>query len=61
MASIWETTPRVSVEAECRRVGTGHVVANCIQILRRGDVDEETLLVLAGPSAARFFVARKAA
>jgi len=52
MASIWETTPRASVEAECRRVGTGHVVANCIQILRRGDVDEETLLVLAGPSAA---------
>jgi hypothetical protein len=28
------------------------VVANCIEILRHGDVDEETLLVLAGPSAA---------
>ncbi|MHB8380386.1 MAG: HEAT repeat domain-containing protein [Acidimicrobiales bacterium] len=52
MASIWGTTPRASVEAECRRVGTAKVVANCVQILRNGGVDEQTLHVLAGPSAA---------
>jgi hypothetical protein len=44
-------TPRASIEAECRRVGTDRVVASCIQILSGGDVDEEILLVLAGPSA----------
>jgi hypothetical protein len=52
MTSIWGTTPRASVEAECRRVGTDRVVANCVQILIGGNVDEETLFVLAGPSAA---------
>jgi len=33
-------------------VGSAKVVANCVRILRRHNVDEETLLVLAGPSAA---------
>ncbi|HUY16470.1 MAG TPA: HEAT repeat domain-containing protein [Acidimicrobiales bacterium] len=33
-------------------MGSAKVVANCVRILRRHNVDEETLLVLAGPSAA---------
>lgn len=52
MASIWGMTPRASIEAECRRVGTAKVVADCVQILSGGDVDEETLFTLAGPGAA---------
>jgi len=44
-------TPRESIEAECLRVGASTFLANCVQILRGGDVDEETLLALAGPGA----------
>lgn len=51
MASVWGTTPRASIEAECRRVGTKKFVADCVRILTKGDVNEETLLALAGPSA----------
>ena len=52
MASHWGVTPRVSIEAECRRVGTARVVANCIQMLSGGEIDVETLHALAGPAAA---------
>ena len=51
IATRWGKTPRESVEDECRRVGTKQVVASCVAILRDGDVDEETLRVLAGPAA----------
>ena len=50
-ASVWRVTPRASIEAECLRVGTATFVAKCVQILSTGDIDEATLLVLAGPGA----------
>ena len=52
MASHWGVTPRVSIEAECRRVGTARVVANCIQMLSGGEIDVETSHALAGLAAA---------
>jgi len=51
MASTWGTTPRASIEAECRRVGAEQVVTSCVQILSGGEVDAATLFVLAGPGA----------
>jgi hypothetical protein len=52
MASGWEFTPRQSVEIACQRRGEKLVVDDCVAILAEGAVDESTLLVLAGPSAA---------
>ncbi|MGB7104435.1 MAG: HEAT repeat domain-containing protein [Acidimicrobiales bacterium] len=51
ISSRWGVTPRQSVEDECRRRGTKNVVASCVEILSGGDVDEEMLLALGGPSA----------
>ncbi len=45
-------TPRQSVEGECARRGTRDVVTKCVAILSAKDIDEEILLVLAGPGAA---------
>jgi hypothetical protein len=52
MASEWGMTPRQSIEGECARGGTRHVVAHCVDILSGDDVDEAMLMVLAGPGAA---------
>jgi hypothetical protein len=51
IASQWGQTPRESVLDECRKHGTKHVVAQCVEILSGGDIDEATLFALAGPAA----------
>jgi hypothetical protein len=51
IASQWGKTPKESVLDECRRRGTKDVVTRCVAILEGGDVDEELLFALAGPSA----------
>lgn len=45
-------TPRESIEGECARQGTSQVVACCVSIFQRQEIDEAMLLVLAGPGAA---------
>jgi hypothetical protein len=45
-------TPRERIEAECRRRGTDHVVAHCLDLLAGHDVGDAFLLVLGGPHAA---------
>jgi hypothetical protein len=52
MASQWGMTPRQSIEVECARRGTHEVVTRCVAILSGEEIDEETLLALAGPAAA---------
>jgi len=59
IASRWGVTPRQSVEDLCRRLGTKSVVAHCVGILDRGEVDEETLLALAGPAAEQVLQGRE--
>ncbi len=59
IASRWGITPRQSVEAECRRRGTKSVVANCVSILSDGEIDEETVLALAGPMAEQVLQGRE--
>lgn len=49
--SPWGLTPRASVDAACRQRGTAYVVSRCVDILRGGEIDEDTLVALAGPSA----------
>ena len=51
IASQWGKTPRERVLDECRRLGTRNVVAQCVGILDGGEIDEVTLLALAGPAA----------
>jgi len=47
--SGWELTPRQSIEIECARRGRGQVVAGCIALLRRHEVDDELVIALGGP------------
>lgn len=49
-SSSW-TTPRQSVEAECRRRGRSAVVAGCVDVLERREVDPELIVALGGPPA----------
>ena len=49
--SLWGTSPRASVEAECERRGRQAVVGGCIEILQRIAVDDSLLMALAGPAA----------
>jgi hypothetical protein len=52
MRSQWGVTPRVSIEAACRRRGREDVVDRCLQLLAGGDADDADLLMaLAGPGA----------
>src|SRR5215510_11288371 len=48
--SGWELTPRQSLEIECARRGTVQVVAGCVALLQRQDVDDDFLLALSGPA-----------
>jgi hypothetical protein len=51
VVSIWGSTPRQSVEAECSRRGTGAVVSGCVDLLEGRDVDDALMLALGGPHA----------
>jgi HEAT repeat protein len=47
----WDLTPRQSVGLECASRGEPAVVAGCIALLRRQDVDDRLLFALGGPVA----------
>ncbi|MGO8958630.1 MAG: HEAT repeat domain-containing protein [Streptosporangiaceae bacterium] len=47
--SGWELTPRQSIDKECARRGRGQVVAGCVALLRRQDVDDDLVIALGGP------------
>ena len=47
--SGWQLTPRQSVELECARRGRAQVVAGCVALLRRQEVDDNLVLALGGP------------
>ena len=51
--SIWELTPRQSIESECVRRGRSALVDGCIAILqgRADQVDDALIVALAGPAA----------
>lgn len=49
--SEWGLTPRQSIELECQRRSERQVVDDCLAILSRRPVNEETLVALAGPHA----------
>ena len=49
--SGWELTPRQSIEHECARRGRDQVVAGCIALLRRQEVDDDLVIALAGPAS----------
>jgi HEAT repeats len=46
-------SPRESIALECDRRGKEHLVAGCIELLRGRTVDDELVLALGGPPAAR--------
>jgi hypothetical protein len=46
--------PRASIEAECARRGRDGVVAGCVRLLGRKEVDVDLLVALAGPGSRRF-------
>jgi hypothetical protein len=48
--SGWELTPRQSIELECARRGRSAVVAGCVALLRRQEVDDDLVLALGGPA-----------
>ena len=47
--SGWGLTPRQSIEIECGRRGREQVVAGCVALLRRQEVDDELVVALGGP------------
>jgi HEAT repeat protein len=47
----WGTTPRKSVEAECKRQGKAAVVAGCRALLAGGEADPRLILALGGRPA----------
>src|SRR5260370_41185502 len=47
--SGWELTPRQSIEIECARRGRDQVVASCVALLRRQEVDDNFVIALGGP------------
>ena len=49
----WERTPQQSVQIECSRRGTAQVVAGCVALLQRQEVDDVFLLALGGPGGHR--------
>ncbi|UYM05128.1 HEAT repeat domain-containing protein [Solicola gregarius] len=51
MARTWGMTPRQSILAECRLRGPDAVVAGCVAILDRAEVDADLVRALAGPAA----------
>jgi hypothetical protein len=49
--SGWGLTPRQSIEIECARRGRDQVVAGCIALLRRQEVDDDLVIALGGPAS----------
>ncbi len=49
--SVWELTPKQSIELECARRGRAQLVAGCIGLLRGEDVDDDLVIALGGPQA----------
>ena len=49
--SHWELTPKQSIELECARRGQAQLVAGCIALLRKQDVDDDLVIALGGPVA----------
>jgi hypothetical protein len=49
--SGWELTPRQSIEIECARRGRDQVIAGCIALLQRHEVDDDLVIALAGPAS----------
>jgi HEAT repeat protein len=49
--SVWDMTPRQSVERECARRGEPEVVAACVVLLAGGDVDRAFVFAIGGPAA----------
>jgi len=49
--SVWELTPRQSIEQECARRGTAQVVAGCVDLLAGRDADVALVHALGGPAA----------
>ncbi|WP_020580090.1 HEAT repeat domain-containing protein [Actinopolymorpha alba] len=49
--SLWGTTPREHIEAECVRRGRESVLADCLALLR-GETDPALLTSLTGPGTA---------
>ncbi len=47
--SGWELTPRQSIEIECARRGRDQVVAGCVALLQRHEVDDNLVIALGGP------------
>jgi hypothetical protein len=49
--SGWKLTPRQSIEIECARRGRDQIVAGCIALLRRQEVDDDLVIALGGPAS----------
>jgi hypothetical protein len=49
--SLWGLTPRESIGLECARRGTAEVVACCVELLGRRDVDDALVFAIGGPAA----------
>jgi len=50
-STTWGLTPRQSIEAECNARGRDAVVAGCIALLERRQVDPDLIVALGGPAA----------
>lgn len=48
---VWSLTPRQSIEIESARRGEANVVARCVDLLARRDVDDELVFAIGGPAA----------
>ena len=53
VSSYWESTPRLSIEAECARRGKRAVVDGCVDLLMGRPVDDALVFALGGPPARR--------
>ena len=51
ITSGWELSPRQSIEIECARRGRDQVVAGCVALLRRQEVDDNLVIALGGPAS----------
>lgn len=59
MPAFWSTSPKASVEAECRRRGRDLVVAGCVDLLEGRPVDDALVVVLGGPAAEQVLAGRE--
>lgn len=52
--SLWDLTPRESIEAECVRRGKDEVLRACVDLILGQDVDPALFAALGGPGATKF-------